>query len=723
MKNRSIKTAILVPALSVLVAGIAAMVIVVNIVASARTNDLSERLVSARVNEYTNAFTALSIESYGMVEAVTPLIQDLSVAAGGSGNREEVYRILQGVLETNENMLGAWTCWEPNAFDGKDRDFVNEAGSDPSGRLIPYAFRDGSGNGLVALADYDTSEYYVGARDSGKPYITEPYSYNVGGRNVVIYSVAVPILQDGKVVGVAGADITLQEVNNIFNAAQILEDGYLFVLSPGGLVASHPSSDALLLDYRDSWLSSISQNVDGVLAGGQDYVAQTKSDTGEVMFLASGVEIGDTGRTWAVCGLVPMDNVNAAATSIMLVILGIGLALVLLVGVIIFLIVGRQLAGLPKLTQTADALAVGNIEAANLDTGGDEHTKNEIAQLGRAFTRMAAGIKDQADALDRIAGGDYSMSIPVRSEEDVMNKSLNQMLDSTNKMLGDIRESSGQVAAGAAQIADGATSLATGSTQQAATIEEFSATIATVQSQSEQCEQTAVSTRSSISRANALMGQGLANMDELASAMQTIDASSNEIAKVIKVIDDIAFQTNILALNAAVEAARAGQHGKGFAVVADEVRNLASKSAAAAKETADLIQNSVDNVSKGTEVMEKTSESLHEVGTIARQNAQDMDSLSEMAAQQRVAIEEINAGIGQISQVVQANSATAEESAASAEEMSAQSALMNKIVGQFKLRGGKGHEAPAENAARKFTATQPKHVYMLPQRAATDVIF
>ena len=720
MKNRSIKTAILVPALSVLAVGIAIMVVVVNIIASSRTNDLSRRLVSARVNEFTNAFTSLSIESYGMVEAVTPLIQNLSTADGGSGDREEVYHILEDVLATNETMLGIWTCWEPNAFDGDDREYANTTGSDASGRLVPYVFRDGNGYSMEALTDYDTSEYYVGARDSGKPYITEPYSYSVGGQDMVLYSVAVPILLNGKVAGVVGADITLQAVNDIFNAASILDDGYLFVLSPGGLVSSHPKSENLLLDYRDTWLNGYAQNVDSVLAGGEDYIAQVTSDVEEVMFLASGVQIGDTGRTWAVCGLVPMDNVSAAATSIMVVILGIGLALVLLVGVIIFLIVRKQLAGLPRLTQTAKALAVGNIDDTSLDTSGNENSKNEIVQLSHAFAQMASGIKEQADALDQIAGGDYSMSVPIRSEEDVMNKSLNRMLDSTNKMLGDIRESSEQVAAGASQIADGATSLATGSTQQAATIEEFSATIETVQSQAERCEQTAESTRDAINRADALMGQGLTNMEELAAAMQTIEASSSEIAKVIKVIDDIAFQTNILALNAAVEAARAGQHGKGFAVVADEVRNLASKSAAAAKETGELIQNSVENVTRGTEVMERTSASLKEAGVISRQNAEEMGSLSEMAGQQRVAVQEINVGIGQISQVVQANSATAEESAASAEEMSAQSALLNKIVANFRLRGGEHRALPG---AAQAAAPGPGKVYVLPPRNSADVIF
>jgi methyl-accepting chemotaxis protein len=180
--------------------------------------------------------------------------------------------------------------------------------------------------------------------------------------------------------------------------------------------------------------------------------------------------------------------------------------------------------------------------------------------------------------------------------------------------------------------------------------------------------------------------------------MQDIDEKSQRIANVIKVIDDIAFQTNILALNAAVEAARAGQHGKGFAVVSDEVRNLASKSAGAAKETAALIESSLHSVADGNTIVTKVSDSLQSVGAISDKNAASIEHLYEGSTQQSTSMAEINTAITQLSSVVQANSATAEETAASSEEMSAQSAVLNEIVSRFKLH----RDAPETAASSQY---------------------
>jgi len=180
-------------------------------------------------------------------------------------------------------------------------------------------------------------------------------------------------------------------------------------------------------------------------------------------------------------------------------------------------------------------------------------------------------------------------------------------------------------------------------------------------------------------------------MNDLLEAMKSIDESSSSITKVIKVIEDIAFQTNILALNAAVEAARAGQHGKGFAVVADEVRNLASKSASAAKETAALIEGSSERVKEGNQIVSRTNESLDRVMEYAQELARRVGEVDTASAEQTHEIFEIRQGVDQISDVVQANSATAEQSAAAAQEMSAQADMLDQLVRKFKLRQGDTH--------------------------------
>ena len=209
------------------------------------------------------------------------------------------------------------------------------------------------------------------------------------------------------------------------------------------------------------------------------------------------------------------------------------------------------------------------------------------------------------------------------------------------------------------------------------------------------------------------MDESMGYMGEMSQSMQAIKNSSAEISQVIKVIDDIAFQTNILALNAAVEAARAGQHGKGFAVVAEEVRDLAAKSAEAAKETAGLIQKSVDQVNSGVQITSKVSKSMERVAQIAASNGGSINEIYQASLQQNEAITQINISIEQISQVVQGNSATAQQSAASSEELNAQSDLMARVVKNYKLRADvNGYELPeseysAQKALPQGTATWP----------------
>jgi methyl-accepting chemotaxis protein len=312
--------------------------------------------------------------------------------------------------------------------------------------------------------------------------------------------------------------------------------------------------------------------------------------------------------------------------------------------------------------------------------------KDETAECAQYLGDVAISLNGVAKILESVSDGDLTTEHRAMSDKDVISNSIIKMIDNLNTMFGEIDLVASQVSLGANQISDASSGLAQGSTEQAATVEELSASIGEVAEKTKQNAALAdEASHMSVSvKENA--EKGASQMSEMTEAVSEINAASQDISKVIKVIDDIAFQTNILALNAAVEAARAGEAGKGFAVVADEVRNLASKSAAAAKETGALIANSMAKAELGSKIASATADSLAEIVIGINKQSDLIASIAESSKQQSGAIEQINEGILQVSEVVQKTSATAQECAASAEEQSAQSSILTTNVAKFTLK-------------------------------------
>ncbi|MDL2295012.1 methyl-accepting chemotaxis protein, partial [Ruminococcaceae bacterium OttesenSCG-928-D13] len=272
--------------------------------------------------------------------------------------------------------------------------------------------------------------------------------------------------------------------------------------------------------------------------------------------------------------------------------------------------------------------------------------------------------------------------------EDTLGNAIAKMVDSLNQMFSEINNATGQVSTGSSQIATGAQNLAQATTEQSATVEELLASVSDIAEKTRENARRAEHAADLAGSIKQSAEQGTAQMGRMTQAVEEINAASQSISAVIKVIDDIAFQTNILALNAAVEAARAGEHGKGFAVVADEVRNLAGKSAEAAKDTGKLIADTVEKAELGAQIAQETSLSLDTIVEGINESTTVVGEIAESSEAQNLAIEEVNKGIDQVSQVVQTNSATAEESAAAAEEMSSQAAMLQSMVAQFKVAQG-----------------------------------
>lgn len=333
-----------------------------------------------------------------------------------------------------------------------------------------------------------------------------------------------------------------------------------------------------------------------------------------------------------------------------------------------------------ELSKAAEKMAEGDI-----NVNVKKNREDEIGILQGSIQNLAAASKQQANMLQRIAGGDISGQYTPRSNADVVGQSLAQLLDGNNELISQVKMAAGQLSNATTQISDGAQALASGSTQQAATVQQLSGSLVEIEAQSGKSTKLAeqAAELSQTIRQNAEKGSEW--MQQMVTAVQDINEAGKNISKVIKVIDDIAFQTNILALNAAVEAARAGQHGKGFAVVADEVRSLAGKCAEAAQDTNRLILHSVEKAELGVRIAGETSTSLADIVSGVGVSNSLISDIATSSAMQSQAIEAINRDIDQVTRVVQQNSATAEQSAAASQEMNGQAILLNGLVSRFKL--------------------------------------
>lgn len=566
-------------------------------------------------------------------------------------------------------------------------------------QALSHGLQRGNIIGLDGISILDGKDYsdraYVKSAMKGETAVSEPLVSKITGQLSIM--VSAPIWEGGvpgkKVAGVVYFVPNETFLNDIVASLQVSPNGSAYILNNAGYTIAHKNMDNVKNRENTQEDAKTDKKLKDLAAlevrmtlgesgfGRYEYGGSRK-------FLAFSPIEGTEG--WSLAINAPTKDFTQSTVN------GIIITIILMV---VFLAISSYMAyrlarqiGEPvkDCAQRLRLLAEGDLDTPvhEIHTGDETQILADSARtLVRGFRLM---IQDMDEMLAEMSRG--NLTADSKCEEAYVG-GYRGLLDSARKLsaqlsdtLRQINQSADQVSAGAEQVSAGAQALSQGATEQASAIEELAATINDISGKIIATADRAGDVHSQSSETGREVEQCNEQMFELVNAVRDIGESSSQIGKIIKTIEDIAFQTNILALNAAVEAARAGTAGKGFAVVADEVRNLASKSAEASKSTSVLIEGSARSVEKGMKIADETAASLQKAVISTENTVKAVDKITEATAEQSQAVSQVTQGMDQISSVVQTNSATAEESAAASEELSGQAVILKELVGQFKTR-------------------------------------
>lgn len=524
--------------------------------------------------------------------------------------------------------------------------------------------------------------YKLLAQNPEEEILTGAYTDASTGNLIVTAGVA--ICDDkNNVIGVIGIDISLEELSAQMANIKIGKTGFVTLYDSDKSIVYHPDSSVIMKNVKEAGYSSEMQNyvADNKHVETLKYTRNGKEFHGSTTYLES--------IKWVVLGTMPGDEFVQEQKTTMSIIVGGFVMCALLLALVCVLRANSMVRPIKKLNDVAGKLASGN-----LDVEVPQLANDEIGQLAGSTSSIVDRLKtyilyiDEVSAvLDAFGRGDmvFELKQDYVGEFNKLKVALNSIQESMSRTLFKITDSADQVASSAGQISTASQSLAQGAVEQASSIQELSAIVQELSKSSVKEANDAEQASEEVAQIGTELETSNQYMKDMLVAMDNITTQSDEIGKIIKTVEDIAFQTNILALNAAVEAARAGEAGKGFAVVADEVRTLASKSGEAAKNTTLLIQASIEAVNEGSKIANDTAVSLEEVAIKAGKIKGDISQIAEQAKDQSRSLTEVSTGIEQVSSVVQTNSATAEESAASSEELSGQANIMKALTEQFKI--------------------------------------
>ncbi|ATW28802.1 hypothetical protein DCMF_21585 [Candidatus Formimonas warabiya] len=617
---------------------------------SSRMAEESAQEIASEMANYYASYVHDEVDT-GMTIARTLAQTFFTLKVSGKADRDALNQILKDAAEKNPQYIAVWTCWEPDALDGKDRMFVDKPGHDSTGRFISYWKKDGTVEPLALYETPGAGDYYLLSKESHKETVLEPYLYTTGGKQVLITSLVVPILEQDRFLGVVGIDIGLDSFQKVISGIKPFQTGSCTLISHNGLYVAYTDEKQLGKDIGSTpekiqWKKNIKE--------GKGF-STTSTDT-NVYRVFVPVDIGNVGTPWSLSINIPWDKIVASANEIRqfaMIIAAISLAIVL--GVL-YLVAHRIVKPIEKTTDLLKDIAEGN---------------------GDLTKRLTIGSKDEIGLMSRY---------------------VNQFVENTQHIIKNIAETAESLAASTQEMSAGTQQMSSGAQAQASqvqtvhySIDQMVSGITDAAGKLHSAAQTAHETNNKALNGAEKVQLVTAGMKKIHDTVEKVSNNSEKIGAILDVIDDIADQTNLLALNAAIEAARAGEQGRGFAVVAEEVRKLAERSGGATKEISQLVntirqdnERAVEAVAEGMKVTAETGRAFDEIRTFAGQTNLMIDEIVQTSEQAAQTGQEVAQTAQEIAAVTQENAAGVEELAASSEEIAARAEELGALVRRFK---------------------------------------
>ena len=586
---------------------------------------------------------------------------------------------LSALIASDENIVGAGAFFEPDGFVKVNGDYA------------PYLSKNDYSTKTLHNFSYDhykVKEYYTEAQESKKTVITEVYEDLLSGAKV--FSISQPLFADDRFIGVVLLDIDV----NIFSSIQ-QEDSrfpslYSDILDAHGNVMYSKNPELIGKSVSESKSETEYRKMQEEMEKGKIFHLAEKDQGGEekrVYYIPTDV----MGSTWWIMLSVKQAELMAPVIRLIFVCTAFAFFAVMVLASTLYFLIKKSLKPLEGMARVGKKVSKGDFSESISYLKDDE-----IGQIGQGFKQVTENIReitsDLEEKLEELSKGNFRVDLEdeekYQGEYRPLIDSLRNIRSQLNGTILEIQKSASEVSSTSEQVSNGAQSLSQGATEQASSVEELSASMSEIADSIKVTTKKAEDAKGLSERVGEAVTVSTGKMEEMTRAMAEITEKSTEIEKIIKTIDDIAFQTNILSLNAAIEAARAGEAGKGFAVVADEVGNLAQKSAKAAQNTGLLIEETKDAVERGAKISRETGESLSTVVERAGKINTMIFEITKETERESEGMSQLTVGMEQISAVVQTNSATAEESAAASEELSGQAAILDDLVSKFQLQEG-----------------------------------